>query len=117
MVRGARPRVAQRFAAEVRKTLRLIEVLYQPITPIVDSPGMCSIHIRLHLLMRTNIVLDDALVDEALEITGTRTKREVVHMALQELVRSRKKKNLADLAGKIRFRAGFDHKAMRKLRG
>jgi Arc/MetJ family transcription regulator len=63
--------------------------------------------------MRTNIVLDDDLVDEAQKITGARTKREVVHMALQELVRSRKKKDLLDLAGKIRFRRGFDHKTMR----
>ena len=67
--------------------------------------------------MRTNILLDDDLVEEALKATGARTKREVVHMALEELVRSRKKKNLADLAGRIRFRDGFDHKAMRKLRG
>lgn len=67
--------------------------------------------------MRTNIVLDDELVDEALALTGVRTKREVVQLALEELVRSRKKKNLADLAGRIRFRAGFDHKSLRKLRG
>jgi len=67
--------------------------------------------------MRTNIVLDDQLVDEALELTGARTKREVVQLALEELVKSMKKKNLADLAGRIRFRAGFDHKALRKLRG
>jgi Arc/MetJ family transcription regulator len=67
--------------------------------------------------MRTNIVLDDELLDEALQVTGARTKKEVVHIALQELVRSRKKKSLADLAGKIRFRPGFDHKALRKLRG
>jgi Arc/MetJ family transcription regulator len=67
--------------------------------------------------MRTNIVLDDELVDEALAITGARTKREVVHLALQELVRSRKKKNLTDLSGRIRFRKDFDHKSLRKLRG
>lgn len=67
--------------------------------------------------MRTNIVLDDELVQEALAATGARTKKEVVHLALQELVRSRKKKNLADLAGRVHFRKGFDHKAIRKLRG
>ena len=67
--------------------------------------------------MRTNIVLDEALVQEALAITGARTKKEVVQLALEELVRSRKKKNLADLAGRIQFREGFDHKAARKLRG
>jgi len=67
--------------------------------------------------MRTNIVLDETLIQEALTLTGVRTKKEVVHLALQELVRSRKKKNLTELAGRIRFRQGFDHKAMRKLRG
>jgi Arc/MetJ family transcription regulator len=67
--------------------------------------------------LRTNIVLDEALVQEALAITGARTKKEVVQLALEELVRSRKKKNLADLAGRIQFREGFDHKAARKLRG
>jgi Arc/MetJ family transcription regulator len=67
--------------------------------------------------VRTNIVLDEALIEEAMEITGARTKREVVHLALEELVRSRKKKNLTDLAGRIRFRKDFDHKAARKLRG
>ncbi len=67
--------------------------------------------------MRTNIVLDDDLVEMALEVTGARTKKEVVHLALQELIRSRRKKNLTDLAGRVRLRKGFDHKAMRKLRG
>jgi len=66
--------------------------------------------------MRTNVVLDDALVDEAMKLTGARTKKEVVRLALEELIRSRKKKNLLDLAGRIQFRRGFDHKAMRKLR-
>lgn len=67
--------------------------------------------------MRTNIVLDDDLVEEALALTGARTKKEVVSIALHELVRSRRKKNLADLAGRIRLRKGFDHKSLRKLRG
>ncbi len=67
--------------------------------------------------MRINILVDDDLLQEAMNATGARTKKDVVHAALQELVRSRKKKNLADLAGRIRFREGFDHKAMRELRG
>lgn len=67
--------------------------------------------------MRTNIVLDDELIEEALQLTGARTRKDVVHLALQELVRSRKRKNLTDLAGRIRFRKNFDAKAARKLRG
>ncbi len=67
--------------------------------------------------MRTNIVLDDKLMEEAFAVTGLRTKRELVHLALEELVRARRKKDLLDLAGRIRFRKGFDHKAMRETRG
>jgi Arc/MetJ family transcription regulator len=61
--------------------------------------------------------LDDELIKEALSVTGIRTKKEVVHLALQQLVRARKKKNLLDLAGQIHFRRNFDHKKLRKLRG
>ena len=66
--------------------------------------------------MRTNIDLDETLMTEALTLTGLHTKREVVHLALTELIRLRRKKDLADLAGRVRFVDGFDHKAMRSLR-
>jgi Arc/MetJ family transcription regulator len=66
--------------------------------------------------MRTNIVLDDKLVEEAFAVTGLRTKKELVHLALTELVRGRRKKDLLDLAGQIRFRKGFSHKAMLEMR-
>jgi len=66
--------------------------------------------------MRTNIVLDDNLVQEAFRLTDARTKRELIHLALEELIRVRRKLNLADLAGRVRLRDDFDHKAMRNVR-
>jgi Arc/MetJ family transcription regulator len=66
--------------------------------------------------MRTNIVLDEKLIEEAFALTGVRTKKELVHLALSELVRSRRRKDLLDLAGRIRFRKGFDHKSLRETR-
>jgi len=36
--------------------------------------------------MRTNIVLDDALVTQALALTGVSSKKEVVNLALSKLV-------------------------------
>jgi Arc/MetJ family transcription regulator len=63
--------------------------------------------------MRTTIVLDDHLVNEALALTGARSKRRVVQIALLELVKSRKKKNLPDLAGQIRFRDRYDYMTTR----
>lgn len=35
---------------------------------------------------RTNIEIDDVLVDKAMRLTGARTKREVVSIALRRLV-------------------------------
>lgn len=66
--------------------------------------------------MRTNIVLNDALLEEAFALTGKRTKREVVDLALRELVRSRRKKDLTELVGRIQLREDFDHKSLRELR-
>lgn len=63
--------------------------------------------------MRTNIVLDDKLVDEAKKLTGIRTKVKLVDTALRELVRSRKRISLLELEGKIRFAPGYDYKKLR----
>jgi len=41
--------------------------------------------------MRTNIVLDDQLVTEALQLSGKKTKKEVINYALKKLVQSLKK--------------------------
>jgi len=65
--------------------------------------------------MRTNIVLDDKLVDDAFKYSQTiSTKRELIEAALKEYVDTRKRKNIKDLRGKISFRENYDYKAMRK---
>ncbi len=66
--------------------------------------------------MRTNIVLDDELVEEAFALTGVGTRRELVRLALEELIRRHRKRDLAELAGRVRLRDEFDHKAMRRTR-
>ncbi len=50
--------------------------------------------------MRTNIVLDDELVAEAMKLTGARTKREVVDRALRSLVQRYRQRELLELAGR-----------------
>lgn len=67
--------------------------------------------------MRTNIVIDDELLSEAFSVSRAKTKKELVHEALRELVRLRKRKDLTELAGKIELRGDFDHKRLRKTRG
>jgi Arc/MetJ family transcription regulator len=64
--------------------------------------------------MQITINLDESLLAEALQLTKFTTQEELMNLALQELVRSRRKKNLLDLAGQIQFTEDFDHKAMRE---
>lgn len=63
--------------------------------------------------MRTNIVLDSDLIEEAFKYSDARTKRELVDLALREFVASRKKKDMRELRGKISFVEDYDYKAAR----
>jgi len=66
--------------------------------------------------MQITLDLDDSLLSEALQLTNLASQEELVNLALQELVRSRRKKDLLDLAGQIQFTQDFDHKALRETR-
>ena len=66
--------------------------------------------------MRTNIDLDDRLIEQAFAITGLRTKKELVNFALAELVKRNAKKDLLDLAGEIDFVDGFSIDTLRQNR-
>ncbi|TPW18193.1 MAG: antitoxin of a toxin/antitoxin system [bacterium] len=49
--------------------------------------------------MRITINVDDDLLKEAAEYTGLTKKTEIVHLALEELVRRRAAKELAEMGG------------------
>jgi Arc/MetJ family transcription regulator len=63
--------------------------------------------------MRTNIVIDDALMKEALTLSGMKTKRDIVNKALEEFIRNLKKRDLREICGKVRFAKGYDYKGLR----
>lgn len=64
--------------------------------------------------MRTNIELDDDLVEEARRLTGITTKRALVEEALKVLIASRRRRSLLDLKGKISFAEGYDYLRLRE---
>jgi len=66
--------------------------------------------------MRTNIVIDDALMEKAMAVSNLRTKREVVEKALQEFVIANSVKNLSEIRGQIEFADGYDYKSLREGR-
>ncbi len=51
--------------------------------------------------MRTNIVLDDKLIDRAQKLTGIKTKQEVVREALRQLILLNEQEEVCALRGKL----------------
>ncbi len=66
--------------------------------------------------MRTNIELNDTLIQEAMKYTSLKTKKDVVNEALREFVANHKRLSMMDLKGKIEFADGYDNKALRMAR-
>jgi Arc/MetJ family transcription regulator len=51
--------------------------------------------------MRTNIVIDDKLMKDALKATGLKTKKEAVELGLQTLVRLNRQADIRKFRGKL----------------
>ena len=58
--------------------------------------------------MRTNIVLDENLIERAQKLTGIKTKREVVQEALRTLILLREQAEVRQLRGKLRWEGDLD---------
>lgn len=63
--------------------------------------------------MRTNIVLDEKLVREAMRLARVKTMREAVNVALRRFVQSGRQKKLLDLYGSGGVRKDYDYKQAR----
>jgi Arc/MetJ family transcription regulator len=58
--------------------------------------------------MRTNIEIDDGLMQQALRLSGLRTKRAVVEAGLQTLIRLKQQEEILNLAGKVNWEGNLD---------
>ena len=65
-------------------------------------------------MKRTNIELDEKLLEEGKKATGIKTSKALVDFALKELIRKYKQKRILDLKGKIDWSGNLDE--MRALR-
>jgi Arc/MetJ family transcription regulator len=77
---------------------------------------MCiNFNIFTHQLfkMRTNIDLDDVLVEQALKLSNIKTKKDVIQEALKNYVAWMKKKQLLDLKGNVKWEGNL--KDMRSI--
>ncbi|MCW9706388.1 type II toxin-antitoxin system VapB family antitoxin [Fodinibius salsisoli] len=58
--------------------------------------------------MRTNVVIDDDLMDEALKVSRLKTKKAAVEEGLKLLVQRKKQENIKDLRGKLHWKGDLD---------
>ena len=63
---------------------------------------------------RTNVVLDDSLVEKCQDATGIKTRRALIDYALHELLRHDRQKKILELKGSVQWEG--DLTAWRKAR-
>jgi len=64
--------------------------------------------------MATNLSIDTHLLDEALHISGLKTKKDTVNQALKEFVQRRKQREITALFGQLPHDVDYDYKQGRK---
>ncbi|WP_107222415.1 type II toxin-antitoxin system VapB family antitoxin [Thauera aromatica] len=58
--------------------------------------------------MRTNIVIDDKLMNDTLRATGLKTKREVVDLGLRTVLRLSRQEEIRRFRGKLNWQGDLD---------
>ncbi len=58
--------------------------------------------------MRTNIVIDDKLMNDALKASGASTKREAVELGLKTLIQLKKQEGIKNLRGRLKWEGNLD---------
>lgn len=58
--------------------------------------------------MRTNIVIEDALMNEAIKLTGVKTKKDAVELGLKTLIRLKKQEKIMAYKGKLKWDGDLD---------
>lgn len=66
--------------------------------------------------MATNLSIDPKLIEDALKVSGERTKRAAVTRALEEFIARRRQKRMLDLFGKLEWDRSYDYKEERSRR-
>ena len=58
--------------------------------------------------MRTNIIIDDSLMNEALQLSDLKTKKAVVEEGLSLLIKIKKQQKIKSLRGKLKWEGNLD---------
>lgn len=58
--------------------------------------------------MRTNVVIDDDLMNEAMKVSQLKTKKDAVEEGLKLLVQRKKQEHIKDLRGKLLWKGDLE---------
>jgi len=64
--------------------------------------------------MRTNIVLNDRLVEQVMRLAKVKSKREAVDLVLRDFVARRRQRDVLDLIGEDLIAPGYDVRDVRR---
>jgi len=53
--------------------------------------------------MRTNVEINDRLMEEAIVLSKAKTKKEIIDIALKNYISQMKRKSMVDLFGKVKW--------------
>ncbi|WP_255141944.1 type II toxin-antitoxin system VapB family antitoxin [Synechococcus sp. EJ6-Ellesmere] len=70
--------------------------------------GMPTLYTSGRPAMRTNIVIDDQLMRDAMQASGARTKREAVEIGLRTLVRLEQQKRIRAFRGRLSWEGNLE---------
>ena len=59
-------------------------------------------------MKRTNVVLDDTLVDKCMKLTGIKTRKALIDFALRELLCRERQLDILKLKGKVHWEGSLD---------
>jgi len=68
---------------------------------------MCIFDQNVHI-MRTNIEIDEALLAEAMKVTGIKTKKATVEEGLRLIVQLYQQRKIRDLRGKLKWEGNLE---------
>ena len=64
--------------------------------------------------MRTNVVIDDGLMESALKVSGARTKKAAIEEGLKLLVQVKSQKEIKGFRGKLKWTGSLDEMRLDK---
>ena len=58
--------------------------------------------------MKTNIIIDEQLIADALKVTGLKTKKEVIEMGLKTLIDFKKQEQIKQFKGNLKWEGDLE---------